>query len=303
MTVCAVGRVGLRSPVMTAAGTAGTGTELAAFGRLGDLGAVVVKSLAPYPWEGNPPPRLVGVPGGMLNAVGLSGPGIPRWIERDLPLLEREGATVVVSVWGRSADEYEVAAGLLAAVSARLAAVEVNLSCPNLSSGQGASHPMFAHDPAMSAGIVRGMARTGLPVWAKLSPNTDRLVEVAGVRLAQHLVDHRQMADDGAHGEPVAQVAPLAPVRFAVQLRDVRRAHDLPEGHQRVVVGPLVGVAPGGLVGLHAGDHHVALAPEPELVDGAEAPVGLQVVELLQPVALGRQAEAGVVGQVVDRRW
>ncbi|MBU6201103.1 MAG: tRNA-dihydrouridine synthase [Acidobacteria bacterium] len=187
MTVWAVGRVGLRSPVMTAAGTAGTGTELAAFGGLGDLGAVVVKSLAPYPWEGNPSPRLVGVPGGMLNAVGLSGPGIPRWIERDLPLLEREGATVVVSVWGRTADEYEDAAVLLADVSARLAAVEVNLSCPNLSSGQGASHPMFAHDPAMSAEIVRRMARAGLPVWAKLSPNTDRLVEVA-----------RAVADEGA---------------------------------------------------------------------------------------------------------
>jgi dihydroorotate dehydrogenase (NAD+) catalytic subunit len=115
----------------------------------------------------------------MVNAVGLSGPGIPHWIERDLPLLEREGATVVASVWGRSADEYEDAADLLAAVSARIAAVEVNLSCPNLSSGHGTSHAMFAHDPAMSAEIVRRMARAGLPVWAKLSPNTDRLVEVA----------------------------------------------------------------------------------------------------------------------------
>ena len=179
MTAVVVGRVSLRSPVMTAAGTAGTGIELAAFGRLGDLGAVVVKSLAPFPWEGNPSPRLAGVPGGMVNAVGLSGSGIPRWIERDLLLLEREGATVVASVWGRSADEYEVAADLLAAVSTRLAAVEVNLSCPNLSAGQGASHAMFAHDPAMSAEIVRRMARAGLPVWAKLSPNTDRLVDVA----------------------------------------------------------------------------------------------------------------------------
>lgn len=179
MTTVAVGRVSLRGPVMTAAGTAGTGTELSAFGRLGELGAVVVKSLAPYPWEGNPSPRLAGVPGGMLNAVGLSGPGIPRWIERDLPLLEREGATVVASVWGRTADEYEAAAVLLAEVSARVAAVEVNLSCPNLSSGQGTSHAMFAHDPAMSAEIVRRMGRAGLPVWAKLSPNTDRLVEVA----------------------------------------------------------------------------------------------------------------------------
>lgn len=187
MTMVAVGRVRLRGPVMTAAGTAGTGTELAAFGKLGELGAVVVKSLAPFPWEGNPSPRVVGVPGGMVNAVGLSGPGIPRWIERDLPLLEREGATVVASVWGRSIAEYEEAAELLAAVSGRIAAVEVNLSCPNLASGDGATHAMFAHDPAMSAEIVGRMDRAGLPLWAKLSPNTDRLVEVA-----------RAVADAGA---------------------------------------------------------------------------------------------------------
>jgi len=179
MTGVAVGRVTLGGPVMTAAGTAGTGTELAAFGALRELGAVVVKSLAPYPWDGNPSPRLAGVPGGMLNAVGLAGPGIPRWIERDLPLLEREGATVVASVWGRTADEYEAAAGLLEPVAARIAAIEVNLSCPNLSSGDGAAHAMFAHDPAVSADVVGRMVRAGVPLWAKLSPNTDRLVEVA----------------------------------------------------------------------------------------------------------------------------
>jgi dihydroorotate dehydrogenase (NAD+) catalytic subunit len=179
MTGVAVGRVILRGPVMTAAGTSGTGTELAAFGNLNELGAVVVKSLAPYPWDGNPAPRLVGIPGGMLNAVGLAGPGIPNWIERDLPLLEREGATVVASVWGRSVDEYGAAADLLAPVSARIAAIEVNLSCPNLSTGHGDVHEMFAHDPDVSAEVIRRMSAASAPLWAKLSPNTDRLVEVA----------------------------------------------------------------------------------------------------------------------------
>lgn len=174
-----VGRVRLRGPVMVAAGTGGTGIELAAYGRLRELGAVVVKSLAPFPWDGNPSPRLVGVPGGMLNAVGLSGPGISAWIERDLPLLEREGATVVASAWGRTLDDYGLAADMFAAVAGRIAAIEVNLSCPNLAAAERGGHPMFAHDPEAAAGIVDRMRSAGLPLWVKLSPNTDRLVDVA----------------------------------------------------------------------------------------------------------------------------
>lgn len=179
MTAVEVGRTRLRAPVMVAAGTGGTGVELAAFGHLGELGAVVVKSLAAFSWGGNPAPRVVGVPGGMLNAVGLAGPGIPAWIDRDLPLLEREGATVVASVWGRSADDYRLAAELLAPVAGRIAAIEVNLSCPNLSERHRDGHPMFAHDAEASADIVAGMRAAGVPLWAKLSPNTDRLVAVA----------------------------------------------------------------------------------------------------------------------------
>jgi len=175
MTHAVVGQLRLRAPVMIAAGTGGTGVELSSFGRLSELGAVVVKSLAPFPWHGNPSPRLAGVPGGMVNAVGLSGPGIPEWIARDLPLLEQQRAAVVVSVWGRTPDDYEHAAALLSPIAGRIVAVEVNLSCPNLSTG----HQIFAHEPAAAADIVVRMRAARVPLWAKLSPNTDRLVEVA----------------------------------------------------------------------------------------------------------------------------
>src|SRR5215216_7650028 len=86
-----VGSVELKNPVMTASGTAGYGTELAAFMDLSALGAVVVKSLAAYEWAGNPPPRLHPTPQGMINAVGLQGPGVERWCRDDLPRLRDAG--------------------------------------------------------------------------------------------------------------------------------------------------------------------------------------------------------------------
>ena len=110
-----IGSVELRNPVMTASGTAGYGTELAAYLDLSALGAVVVKSLAAYEWAGNPAPRLHPTAQGMLNAVGLQGPGIPYWLDHVLPGLLATGATVVASIWGRSVDDYAAAADLLAA--------------------------------------------------------------------------------------------------------------------------------------------------------------------------------------------
>ena len=97
-----VGSVELANPVMTASGTAGYGTELAAYMDLSALGAVVVKSLAAYEWAGNPAPRLHPTPQGMLNAVGLQGPGLPYWLDHVLPDLLHAGATVVASIWGRT---------------------------------------------------------------------------------------------------------------------------------------------------------------------------------------------------------
>ncbi len=171
-----VGSVQLANPIMTASGTAGHGAELAPFVDLSTLGAVVVKSLAAFEWQGNPAPRVAPVTQGMLNAVGLQGPGVTRWRHEELPELVELGATVVVSIWGRTVEEYRQAAEQLVGVDPAVVAVEVNLSCPNLE-GRGS---MFAHHPDRSAAVIEATAVCGLPRWAKLSPNTDRVVEVAG---------------------------------------------------------------------------------------------------------------------------
>jgi len=171
-----VGSVRLCNPVLAASGTAGHGAELSAYVDLATLGGVVVKSLSATPWAGNPAPRLHGAGAAMVNSVGLQGPGVAAWIEHDLPALRRTRATVLASIWGRTAEEFGAAAALLRGVPG-IVALEVNLSCPNLDGG---SH-LFAHDPVATAAALDAAAAAGLPLWAKLSPNTDRLVEVAGV--------------------------------------------------------------------------------------------------------------------------
>lgn len=171
----AVGSVRLRSAVMTAAGTAGYGAEFHPYVDLSTIGAVVTKSLAPYEWPGNPAPRLHPVRAGMMNSVGLHGPGIGEWLERTLPEIIATGADVVCSIWGRSIEDYRAAAEMLADAPDSVVAVEVNLSCPNLE-GRGG---IFAHDPELSAEVVAATAACARPRWAKLSPNTDRIVEVA----------------------------------------------------------------------------------------------------------------------------
>ena len=170
-----VGSLELPNPVMTASGCAGHSDELGRYFALSDLGAVVVKSLAAFEWAGNPAPRLHPVTGGMLNSVGLQGPGITAWLAHDLPRLERAGARVVASIWGRSVEQYREAAKLLADAPSTVVAVEVNLSCPNLDGG---AH-LFAHSPSATAAAIEVALACGRPVWAKLSPNTDQLVAVA----------------------------------------------------------------------------------------------------------------------------
>jgi dihydroorotate dehydrogenase (NAD+) catalytic subunit len=174
-TSVTVGSVVLDAPVMTASGTAGYGTELGAYLDLGSLGAVVTKSLAPYEWAGNPAPRIHPTPNGMMNAVGLQGPGVQYWLDHVVDDLVGSGATIVVSIWGRSVDDYAEAAELLAAAPPAVVAVEVNLSCPNLE-GRGS---IFAHDASLSAEVISATAGCGRPRWAKLSANTDRIIDVA----------------------------------------------------------------------------------------------------------------------------
>lgn len=175
-----VGSVRLDAPVMTASGTAGHGDELSAYVELSRLGAVVVKSLGADPWAGNPAPRVHQTPAGMLNSVGLQGPGVDAWRREELPALLGHGATVVASIWGRTVEDYARAAEAIAQCPPEVVAVEVNLSCPNLDGG---AH-LFAHDPEATAAVLEATAGAGRPRWAKLSPNTDRLVEVAGVAAA-----------------------------------------------------------------------------------------------------------------------
>jgi dihydroorotate dehydrogenase (NAD+) catalytic subunit len=170
-----IGSVHLSQPVLTASGTAGHCVELNRYFAMADIGATVVKSLFATPWPGNPAPRLHPTPAGMINAVGLQGPGVPKWCETDLPELEKHGVTIVASIWGRTVEEYRQAAELLAPHAHRIAALEVNLSCPNLE-GRGG---IIAHDAEMSANVIAACAVTGVPMWAKLSPNTDRLITIA----------------------------------------------------------------------------------------------------------------------------
>ena len=174
----AIGSVRLPNPVMTASGTVGHGAELARYLDYAELGAVVVKSLAPYEWPGNPAPRVHPVPAGMINSVGLQGPGLSRWLAEELPVLAAAGARVVVSIWGRSLDDYAVAADLLAAADdpamEAVVAVEVNVSCPNLED----RGRMFSHSAETTRAALAATASCGLPRWAKLSATGD-LVDIA----------------------------------------------------------------------------------------------------------------------------
>ena len=176
-----VGSVVLPSPVLTASGTSGHGAELSAYFDLSALGAVVVKSLSAGPWAGNPAPRVHETASGMLNSVGLQGPGVEAWLEHDLPPLLGTGARVVASIWGTSVEGYGKAAVMLAAAPPEVVAVEVNLSCPNVE----ARRSVFAHSAAATADAVAAVAAAsaGRPLWAKLSPNVTDLCEIAGAAL------------------------------------------------------------------------------------------------------------------------
>lgn len=176
---CRLGSIQLPNPVMTASGTAGHGDELQAYFPLSSLGAVVAKSISPSPWPGNPAPRVHQTPSGMLNSVGLQGPGVEAWIREDLPLLVTAGARVVVSIWGQRVADYAEAATMLAGVDG-LTAIEVNVSCPNVEDRR----RMFAHSPEATAEVLAAVHQANpLPLWAKLSPNVADLAEVANAAI------------------------------------------------------------------------------------------------------------------------
>jgi dihydroorotate dehydrogenase (NAD+) catalytic subunit len=172
-----LGHVELPNPILTASGCAGSGRELAQFFDVSKIGAVVTKSVMLGPRAGRPTPRMAETQSGMLNSIGLQGPGIDAFLRRDLPWLLARGARAVVSIAGSTVEEYaELAARLSDA--AGLTAIEINISCPNVEHrGQ-----VFACDPAAAAAVteaVRGRVRYDIPVFAKLSPDVTDIVAIA----------------------------------------------------------------------------------------------------------------------------
>lgn len=166
----------LPNPVLTASGCAAAGRELAPFLDPAALGAVVTKSVLLRPRSGRATPRMAETPSGMLNSIGLQGPGIDAFLEHDLPWLAARGARAVVSIAGGSVEEFAELARRLAGAPG-LALLEVNISCPNVASrGQ-----VFACDPLAAADVVRAVkAESGVPVLAKLSPDVTDIVAIAG---------------------------------------------------------------------------------------------------------------------------
>lgn len=168
-----LGPLTLRSPLVAASGTVGSVVDFAAVGALEHYGAAVAKSVSEDPWPGRPPPRLFPVGSGMLNGIGIQNPGITAWLAGVSPGLPAVGVPVWGSVVGKTAEEFGRVAALMG--TAGVAAVEVNLSCPNLEGGV-----MFALDPPAAARVVATVrAATTLPVGAKLSPNSADIVAVA----------------------------------------------------------------------------------------------------------------------------
>jgi dihydroorotate dehydrogenase (NAD+) catalytic subunit len=165
------------SPIFTASGCASSGKELAQFFALKDIGAVVTKSVMTKPRHGRPTPRMAETPSGMLNSIGLQGPGIDSFLANDVPWLLEQKASVIVSIAGETIEEYATLARKLRSVSG-LSAVEVNISCPNVEN----RGLVFACDPDASRRVIDGVRKTiggELPIIAKLSPDVTDLPSIA----------------------------------------------------------------------------------------------------------------------------
>jgi len=167
----------LPDPVMTASGCAAAGRELEPFLDLTAIGAVVTKSILREPRAGRPTPRMVETPSGMLNSIGLQGPGIDSFLATDLPWLVKHGARPVVSIAGGSLGEFAELARRVGTAPG-VAAVEVNISCPNVED----CGLVFACDPLQASRVISAVRRDvprDIPVLAKLSPDVTSIVEIA----------------------------------------------------------------------------------------------------------------------------
>lgn len=172
-----IGSKRFSNPIFTASGCASSGQELSQFFPLTELGAVVTKSIMTKARTGRATPRMAETPSGMLNSIGLQGPGIDAFLENDIPWLVANSVKIIVSIAGETVDEYGVLARRLRAVPG-ISAVEVNISCPNVENrGQ-----VFACHPDTATAVIESVRRNiggELPIVAKLSPDVTNIVEIA----------------------------------------------------------------------------------------------------------------------------
>lgn len=174
-TQVTIAGVTLKTPVMTASGTFGSGMEYAEFVDLNRLGAVVTKGVANVPWPGNPTPRVAEVYGGMLNAIGLQNPGIDVFLERDIPFLKQYDTKIIVNVCGKTVEDYVDVVERLGEETA-VAMLEINVSCPNVKEGAIA----FGQKADALFHITEEIKRHAKqPVIMKLSPNVTDIAEMA----------------------------------------------------------------------------------------------------------------------------
>ena len=166
----------LKNPILTASGTFGYGLEFAPYGDLRTLGGIAVKGLSLAARAGNPMPRIAETPCGMLNAIGLQNCGVETFLRDKLPRLPWRETAIVANLYACDADEFAELAGVLSG-AAGIAALEVNISCPNVKAGGIA----FGQDPSMAGRLTEAVKKRAgdKPVWVKLSPNVTDIVAVA----------------------------------------------------------------------------------------------------------------------------
>lgn len=166
--------ISMKNPIMGASGTFGFGLEISQYMDIHDVGAIIGKGLSPVPWPGNDGVRIAETPAGMLNSIGLENPGAPAFKKDILPRVKELGVPFIANMVGKTVDEYAECARLLSVPG--IAALEVNISCPNVKEGGAA----FGTDPGQAAAVTRAVKNaTTLPVIVKLSPNVTDIVPVA----------------------------------------------------------------------------------------------------------------------------
>ena len=172
-----LGNAWFPSPIFTASGCASSGKELAQFFPLNNIGAVVTKSVMLKARHGRPTPRMAETPSGMLNSIGLQGPGIDAFIANDIPWLVEQGSRIIVSIAGETVDDYAILARKLRSV-AGISAIEVNISCPNVEN----RGLVFACQRETAARAIEGVRKTiggEVPIIAKLTPDVTSIVDIA----------------------------------------------------------------------------------------------------------------------------